>query len=105
VAKVAKELLGVDLMPWQLHALNGQLEHDDEGNLIRRRSLVSVARQNGKTMALKALILWALTEEPKRRGGPIMLISTAHQLDLAVEIFEALAPILDKQFGAKVKWS
>jgi phage terminase large subunit-like protein len=97
--------LGVDLMPWQLHALNGQLEHDDEGNLIRRRSLVSVARQNGKTMALKALILWALTEEPKRRGGPIMLISTAHQLDLAVEIFEALAPILDKEFGAKVKWS
>jgi phage terminase large subunit-like protein len=105
VAKVAKELLGVDLMPWQLHALNGQLEHDDDGNLIRRRSLVSVARQNGKTMALKALILWALTEEPKRRGGPIMLISTAHQLDLAVEIFEALAPILDKEFGAKVKWS
>jgi phage terminase large subunit-like protein len=105
VARVAKELLSVDLMPWQLHALNGQLEHDDEGNLIRRRSLVSVARQNGKTMALKALILWALTEEPKRRGGPIMLISTAHQLDLAVEIFEALAPILDKEFGAKVKWS
>jgi hypothetical protein len=105
VSKVAKELLGVDLMPWQLHALNGQLEHDAEGNLIRRRSLVSVARQNGKTMALKALILWALTEEPKRRGGPIMLISTAHQLDLAVEIFEALAPILDKEFGAKVKWS
>lgn len=105
VAKVAQELLGVDLMPWQLHALNGQLEHDAEGNLIRRRSLVSVARQNGKTMALKALILWALTEEPKRRGGPIMLISTAHQLDLAVEIFEALAPILDKKFSAKVKWS
>jgi hypothetical protein len=37
----------------------GQLEHDEDGNLIRRRSLVSVARQNGKTVALKALILWA----------------------------------------------
>jgi phage terminase large subunit-like protein len=97
--------LKVELMPWQLEALNGQLEHDDDGNLIRRRSLVSVARQNGKTMALKALILWALTEEPKRRGEPIMVISTAHQLDLAVEIFEALAPILDKEYGAKVKWS
>ncbi len=45
VAKVAQELLGVDLMPWQLHALNGQLEHDAEGNLIRRRSLVSVKVQ------------------------------------------------------------
>jgi phage terminase large subunit-like protein len=105
VAEVAKRLLNVELMPWQLEALTGQLEHDDDGNLIRRRSLVSVARQNGKTMALKALILWALTEEPKRRGGPIMVISTAHQLDLAVEIFESLAPILDKEYGAKVKWS
>jgi len=56
-------------------------------------------------VALKALILWALTKEPVRRGEPIMVISTAHQLDLAVEIFEALAPILGEQYGAKVKWS
>lgn len=105
VAKVAKDLMGVDLMPWQRIALDGQLEHDQDGNLVRRRSLVSVARQNGKTVALKALILWALTEEPKRRGEPIMVINTAHQLDLAVEIFEALAPILEKKFSAKVKWS
>ena len=105
VAKVAKDLMGVELMPWQRIALDGQLEHDEDGKLIRRRSLVSVARQNGKTVALKALILWALTEEPKRRGEPIMVINTAHQLDLAVEIFEALAPILEKKFGAKAKWS
>ncbi|MGA1080740.1 MAG: HNH endonuclease [Steroidobacteraceae bacterium] len=105
VAAVAKDLLGVELMPWQRMALNGQLEHDEAGNLVRRRSLVSVARQNGKTMALKAMILWALTKEPERRGESIMVISTAHQLDLAVEIFEAIAPILGKEFGAKVKWS
>lgn len=105
VAKVAQDLLGVELMPWQRMALDGQLEHDEDGNLIRRRSLCSVARQNGKTLALKALILWAITEEPKRRGEPILVINTAHQLDLAVEIFEALAPILEKKFGAKVKWS
>jgi phage terminase large subunit-like protein len=105
VAKVARDLLGMELMPWQRMALDGQLEHDDDGNLVRRRSLVSVARQNGKTVALKALIAWALTEEPKRRGEPILVINTAHQLDLAVEIFEALAPILKDRFGAKVKWS
>jgi phage terminase large subunit-like protein len=105
VAKIAKELLGIDLMPWQVTALSGQLEHDDEGNLIRRRSLVSVARQNGKTVALKAMIMWALIEEPKRRGEPVLVISTAHQLHLATEIFEHLAPILQKDFGAKVKWS
>ena len=101
----AKKYLGVDLMPWQLMALFGQLEHDEGGNLVRRRSLVSVARQNGKTMALKALVGWACTQEPKRRGEPIMVINTAHQLDLAVEIFEAIAPILKEEWGAKVKWS
>jgi len=101
----AKQYLGVDLMPWQLLALSGQLEHDEAGNLVRRRSLVSVARQNGKTMALKALVGWACTQEPKRRGEPIMVINTAHQLDLAVEIFEAIAPILKEEWGAKVKWS
>ena len=105
VAAVAKKYLGVELMPWQLEALRGQLEHDDQGNLIRRRSLVSVARQNGKTTALKALIAWALIEEPKRRGESLLVINTAHQLDLAVEIFEALAPMLKDEFGAKVKWS
>jgi hypothetical protein len=67
--------------------------------------LVSVARQNGKTVALKAMIMWALIEEPKRRGEPVLVISTAHQLHLATEIFEHLAPILQKDYGAKVKWS
>ena len=105
VADVAREFLDIELMPWQVQALSGQLEHDAAGNLLHRRSLVSVARQNGKTVALKALILWALTREPARRGGPIMVISTAHQLLLAAEIFETLAPILVDEFGAKVKWS
>jgi phage terminase large subunit-like protein len=92
-------------MPWQIRALSGQLEHDGEGKLSSRRSLVSVARQNGKTAAIKAFIMWCLIEEPKRRGEPILIISTAHQLDLAAEIFEALGPILEKKHSAKCKWS
>jgi phage terminase large subunit-like protein len=97
--------MNIDLMPWQLLALRGQLEHDENGDLVRRRSLVSVARQNGKTVALKAFILWALVKEPIRRGKPVLVISTAHQLDLAVEIFEQLAPLLEAKFGAKAYWS
>ena len=73
--------------------------------MINTRSLVSVARQNGKSVALRALIAWALTKEPIRRGEPVLLISTAHSLDLAVEQFEALAPILEAKFGAKPYWS
>jgi hypothetical protein len=105
VAEVAKAVLEIELMPWQIEALAGQLSHDDAGGLCYRRSLVSVARQNGKSVALRALIAWALTREPIRRGEPVLLISTAHSLDLAVEQFEALAPILEAKFGAKPYWS
>jgi phage terminase large subunit-like protein len=105
VAALAHDVMNIDLMPWQLLALRGQLEHDENGDLVRRRSLVSVARQNGKTVALKAFILWALVKEPIRRGKPVLVISTAHQLDLAVEIFEQLAPLLEAKFGAKAYWS
>jgi phage terminase large subunit-like protein len=105
VAALAHDVMNIDLMPWQKLALQGQLEHDENGDLVRRRSLVSVARQNGKTVALKAFILWALVKEPIRRGKPVLVISTAHQLDLAVEIFEQLAPLLEAKFGAKAYWS
>jgi hypothetical protein len=105
VAAVALRELGMTLMPWQVRALSGQLEVDDDGKFRRRRALVSVARQNGKTLAIKSLILWALLEEPKRRGEPILIISTAHQLNLAAEIFEGLGPLLEKKHGAKCRWS
>jgi hypothetical protein len=105
VAEVALRELGMTLMPWQVRALSGQLEVDDDGKFRRRRALVSVARQNGKTLAIKSLILWALLEEPKRRGEPILIISTAHQLNLAAEIFEGLGPLLEKKHGAKCRWS
>ena len=52
--------------------------------------------QRGTTMLVK---------EPIRRGKPVLVISTAHQLDLAVEIFEQLAPLLEAKFGAKAYWS
>ncbi len=105
VAALAKDVLGIELMPWQITALQGQLAHDDAGAFCYKRSLVSVARQNGKTVALKALALWVLTKEPIRRGEPVLLISTAHNLDLAVELFESLAPTLETKFGAKLYWS
>jgi hypothetical protein len=105
VAAIARDVLSVELMPWQIEALSGQLSHGDDGGLCYRRSLVSVARQNGKSVALRAMIAWALTKEPIRRGEPVLLISTAHSLDLAVEQFEVLAPILEAKFGAKPYWS
>jgi phage terminase large subunit-like protein len=91
----------VDLMPWQVRALCGQLAADSAGDLIFRESLVSTARQQGKTVALSALIGWWLTDLAAVRGKPQNVLSTAHKLDRAEAIFNVLAPILVEYFGAK----
>jgi hypothetical protein len=57
-------------------------------------SMVSTARQNGKTVALTALVGWWLTEMPKHRGTPQTVLSTAHRLDLAVMLYDKLADLL-----------
>lgn len=101
----ARDVLGIDLMPWQVRALTGQLVHDDDLNLVNRISLVSTARQNGKTVALMTLVGWWLTKMPIIRGKKQLVLSTSHRLDLAVMLFDELAPILEAKFGAKVSHS
>jgi hypothetical protein len=97
----AKSFLGLDLFEWQAHALFGQLAHDVNGDLLYRESLVSTARQNGKSIGLQALIGWWLTEMPRLRGKPQSVLSVANRLDRAESLFNALAPILVELFGAK----
>ena len=96
-------------MPWQETALTHALSfHRDENGdpvLDVRRHLTSVSRQSGKTFAIRALLGWWLTEFALERGKPQLVISTAHKLDLAVSLFQDLAPILEAKFGAEAKWS
>jgi phage terminase large subunit-like protein len=61
-----------------------------------------VARQNGKTTVIQALILFWLIEMPKIRGQRQTVVSLSHRLDLACMLFEEIAPILEKRCGAKV---
>ena len=105
VADWAARNLPGELMEWQRLALNGQLEHDGTGQLLRNESLVSVARQNGKSYGMMALIGWWCTEMPRIAGRPQSVISTAHKLDRAFGLFKELAPILEAKHGAKVNWS
>ena len=101
----ARDVMGVELYPWQVRCLHGITALDDEDNFLRRVSLLSVARQNGKSLLGAACIGWFLTIEAPRRGGSCVAISVAHKLDLAVSMFKYLAPILQEKFGAKVSWS
>ena len=101
VAAWARDVMGVELFPWQVAALSGQLMCDDAGNLLHRESLVSTARQNGKSVALQALIGWATTAWSEQLGRPVTVLSTANQLDRAEAIHTALSPVLIDKFGAK----
>ena len=100
----AHDVLGVDLMPWQVRALHGQTAVSDNGTRPRV-SLVSVARQNGKTVCIASLLGDWLLNEARERGTPQTVISVAHKLDLATSLFNYLAPILEVKCGAEVSWS
>lgn len=101
VAEFARIFQGRELMAWQRIALDGQLTVDDAGNFVHREALISTARQNGKSVALTALIGWALTKWPVHRGEPVHVLSVANKLDRAVAIFLELADLLESM-GAKV---
>ena len=106
VASWAREHLGVELMPWQVYALSGQLEYvsadtDLGWRFIRRESLVSTARQQGKSIALQALIGWFTSQYCIEVGRPVQVLSVANQLDRAEAIYTNLAPRLIEQFGGK----
>jgi len=75
---------------------------DADQKFVHRSSLVSVARQNGKTTIIQALILFWLVEMPKIRGQKQTVVSGAHRLDLACLLFDDLAPILEEYYGAKI---
>lgn len=62
VTRWAKRRLGMELGPWQQYALERMLEHDADGNLLARTVLISVARQNGKSVIVRSLIGWILDE-------------------------------------------
>jgi hypothetical protein len=101
VGRFAKEHLGIGLMPWQTYVLEGLTAFDGEGRFLHRSGLVGTARQQGKTTLLAALVGWVLTVEAARRGSPVTVLTTAHRLDVAVELFHRLADILEARFGAK----
>ena len=105
IGDFAKEVLGVDLMPWQLNILDGLTSMDSNGDYLHRVGLVSVARQNGKTVAIAALVGWWLSTQGKARGQKQTVITVAHKLDLATALYTYLAPILEAKFNASVSWS
>lgn len=103
--QLAERILGITLMPWQRKVIGDQLALEADGTPMFKQAVTSVARQNGKSVCLKVVLLVWLLEMPRIRGQEQTILSTAHRLDLASELFQSLAPILEEQFGAKVIYS
>lgn len=62
VARWMARRLGMVLGAWQYYALQRMLEHDADGNLLAKLVLISVARQNGKSVIVRAIVGWILDE-------------------------------------------
>jgi HNH endonuclease len=108
IADFAENILGVKLMRWQRRVLAGMTAYnvvDGKEVWVHRVSYTSVARQNGKTVTIAALLGWFLCTQGKARGTKQLVMSVAHKLDLATVLFNYLAPILEVKFGATVIWS
>ena len=58
----AQRELGITLGAWQARVVKKALRHDKAGDLIHRTVLVSTARQNGKSVIVRAIFGWLLDE-------------------------------------------
>lgn len=101
VAWAAKRLNMV-LGPWQIYSLQRILEHDDDGNLLARQALLSVGRQNGKSVIVRALVGYLLehgAQHPILSSWDLVLLAAhdANQARIPYDFvrrdFESYAPI------------
>jgi hypothetical protein len=76
----ARDVLGIDLFPWQRWLLIHLLELLPDGSYRFRTAVVLVARQNGKTTLMQILALWRMYVD-----GANLVIGTAQNLDVAEE--------------------
>lgn len=90
VIDFAREVLGIELRPWQQWLLIHGLEILPDGRYRFRRVIVLVARQNGKTMLASVLAAWWLFIDSERhpdRVPPVKfkVVGVAQNLDIARE--------------------
>ncbi len=90
VINFAREILGVELYPWQCWLLIHALELLDDGQYRFRRVVVLVARQQGKTTLASVLAAWWLFIDSARYPGRVppmkfKVVGVAQNLDIARE--------------------
>ena len=103
VAALAKSVLKMDLMDWQIRALTGMLGHDGTGQLCANEAVIGTGRQNGKSWMIRALVsAWAL-KGPEWWGRPQEIQIVANKKKRAMETWRFLASTLEKLDLATVR--
>ena len=100
--------LGRTLFPWQEFFLEAAFQYDEAGVFVHSTAIASTARQNGKTSMLAGVVGWCLSELPRIWGRPVRILSTAHELSLATEVFEELRDtfeLWEESDLCKVTWA
>lgn len=95
VIDFAREILGVELYPWQCWLLIHALELLADGQYRFRRVIVLVARQQGKTTLASVLASWWLYVDSARHPDRVppmkfKIVGVAQNLDIAREPWAAV---------------
>lgn len=90
VIAFARDVLKVDLFPWQEWLLIHMLETLEDGTLRFRKSLVIIGRQNGKTLIASVLMAFWLYVDSARwpdqlRPKDFTIVNAAQKLDIAMK--------------------
>lgn len=86
----ARDVLGVEPLPWQRWLLIHALELRPDGRFRYRTVLILVARQNGKTTIVEIKNLWKLFVLQVR-----LVIGTAQNLDISEESWDKAIEIIE----------
>ena len=86
----ARDVIGVDPLPWQRWLLIHALELKSDGGFRFRTVLMLVARQNGKTTIVEVKNLWKMfvLQVP-------LIVSTAQDLDVSEESWDKAIEIIE----------
>jgi hypothetical protein len=91
-----------------LFFLENATQYDSDNVFVHSTAIASTGRQNGKTSMLAGIVGWSLLELPRIWGRPVRILSTAHELALATEVFEELRETFElwEESGlCKVTWA
>jgi hypothetical protein len=91
VIKFAKDVIGIDLLPWQKWLLVHALELDDGGLFRFRNVVVLVARQNGKSTLSQVVALWFMFVYGYR-----LVLGTAQDLSTAEHVWEGAVELVEE---------